>query len=141
MNYLKSETDYFPAIPLNELVLRLKYLNFSGFKKPDGSLDRIIEIELDEIVNSGLDSTLDKLKNSYLITQKLSEREYKVFKKALIDMADDLKNGGVNPGLYKYLLEYWINLNMEEYQNRYHNIIEYLLKTLKENIAEELRSN
>ncbi|HED37085.1 MAG TPA: hypothetical protein ENI76_02400 [Ignavibacteria bacterium] len=141
MTYIKSETDYFPAILCNELVLRLKQLNFSGFKKHDESLDDIEEIELDEIIKAGLKSTINKLKNSYFDTNKLTEKKYTVFKKALTDMAEDLKNGGVSPGLYKYLQEYQPDMSVEKYHNDYHNILEYLLRTLKTNIAEELRVN
>lgn len=54
-------------------------------------------------------------------------------------MAEDLKNGGVNPGLFKYIEPYINNLSKEEYQLKYHNILEYLLKLMKNKIGEMLR--
>jgi len=53
-------------------------------------------------------------------------------------MCEDLMNGGINPGLYNYLSPYMKDLNNEMYKQNYHNIIEYLLKSTKAHIAENI---
>ena len=60
-------------------------------------------------------------------------------KMTLKSLATDLGDGGINPCLYKYLAPYISGLTKEEYQRKYHNILEYLLKQLKRKIAKELR--
>ena len=59
-------------------------------------------------------------------------------KSSLEDLAKDLKDGGIAPGLYKYVLANYPGLDEQLYKEKYHNIIEYLLKVLKQQIAEQL---
>ena len=102
-HHIKSETDFFPAIPLNELILRLKEINLSGFlSNKDGSDNHLKKIEIDEIIRKGLIYTEKKLKETYVSKGKLTEEEHVVFMGVLTDMANDLRDGGLNPGLYEY---------------------------------------
>jgi hypothetical protein len=136
--FIKTETQYFPAIPLNELVFKLKHINLSDYLSSGSVNDISDRIEIREILNSALSFTEDKLKSSYLDNGKLTSEEYESFKRALKTLAADLGDGGVNPCLYKYLAPYISGLKKEEYQKKYHNILEYLLKQLKGKIAKEL---
>lgn len=136
--YLKNETGYFPAVPLNKLVIKLKQINLSSHAPNDSTNLIIAEIEIREVVNAGLRYTEDRLQHSYVNTGKLNQDEYKTFSAALRVMANDLEDGGLNPGLYNYLAPYFTGLSIEEYNYKYHNILEYLLKILKDKIAQEI---
>jgi len=141
MHYLKTETDYFPAIPLNELVIKLKHINVSWHIADSSSNKFMDKIEIDEAVKNGLCHTERKLKETYLSKGKINQFEYDGFMIALKAITEDLKDGGISPGLHKYLTPYFNNLSYESYQTKYRNILEYLFKHLKENITEELKAN
>ena len=135
-HFIKTETPYFPAIPLNELVYKIKHINFSDYLTSNTVEDVSAKIEVKEIVNSALSFVEEKLKSSYYDKGKLNKEEYESFKRALKALAVDIGDGGVCPRLYKYLIPYFKKLTNEEYQKNYHNILEYLLKLLKGKIAE-----
>ncbi|MCX8010291.1 MAG: hypothetical protein N3A61_04010, partial [Ignavibacteria bacterium] len=61
-------------------------------------------------------------------------------KNALEDIAYDLKDGGINPGLYDYLHKYMDKLKIEEYKSNYHNILEYLVRLMKEKIKLNIKN-
>ena len=136
--YLSSSTDFAPAIPLNALILKLKQLNISLYNLNESSTQSDKLIEANSIVERALNETFQKLHHSYIDNGKLSEEEAENFRNTLKDMANDLQDGGLNPGLYKYLSIYQPELTEEVYKIKYHNILEYLLKILKQNIAKEL---
>jgi len=137
-DYLENETDFFPAIPLNALVIRLRNLNNNNLKIRDNINDTSSNFDINELVSLGLGSALEKLNESYTSKGKLSECESQSFRMALMNMAEDLKDGGVNRGLYDYLKQHLIDLEKDVYQNKYHNILEYLLKVMKNTIREKL---
>jgi len=136
--YLESETNFVIAIPLNDLIYRLKHINFVDYfyAEPGDTLNK--RFEMDELVSLALNSTLKKLNNSYTLRGKLSEEESKSISNALKDMCEDLMNGGITPGLYDYLSPYMKDLSKEIYKKNYHNILEYLLKTTKTVIVENI---
>lgn len=137
-DYIRTETKYFPAIHLNALTFRIKLLNFELYKPGDTLNDFPDKLEIDSITKNALNLTYEKLDESYLQKGKLTSEEKLKFEKALHDMAIDLCDGGLNPGLYNYIKTYFCSLSIEEYKFKYHNILEYLLKNLKENIASQL---
>jgi hypothetical protein len=137
--FIKTETPYFPAIPLNELIFKLKHINLSDYFTSKSIDDVSAKIEVKEIVNAGLAFAEKKLKSSYLDSGKLNKADYESFKLALKNMAGDLADGGINLSLYNYLAPHISGLTIEEYQQKYHNILEYLLKQLKKRIAEEFK--
>jgi hypothetical protein len=138
LSYLENETNFVVAIPLNDLILRLKHINFADYIyriSPDIPNKKF---EMDELVSMALDSTLAKLNNSYTLKGKLNVEESISISNALKDMCEDLMDGGINPGLFNYLSPYIKDLNNEMYKEKYHNIIEYLLKSTKSTIAENI---
>lgn len=137
-SHLSSNTNYFTAIPFNALINKLKELNISLYKMSDSTEEESASFEINTVVNSALANTFLKLSDSYLNKGKLSEEEAEMFRKTLKDMAEDLKDGGVNPGLYKYLSANISGLDEDCYKQKYHNILEYLLKLLKKDIADQL---
>lgn len=136
--FIRRETNHFQAIPLNPLIFRLKVLNSELFRPENSTNTLTVSLEIDSVINKALVKTFEKLENSYVSKGKLTPEERVKFEKALEDMVNDLRDGGLNPGLYKYLKDHFSGLSEDEYNYKYHNILEYLVKLLKENIAELL---
>jgi hypothetical protein len=138
LNYLKLETDFITAIPLNDLVIRLKQINFADYLIAESENVLSKKIEIKELVQIGLRAVNEKLNHTYLEKNKLTQEEITAIESALKEMALDLSNGGVSPGLYSYLFPHIKGLSEIDYKEKYHNILEYLLKVMKSTIAEEL---
>ncbi len=136
--YLNSETSYVSAIPFNALIHKLKELNTALYNISESTTEQNDNIEINSIIALALNKTIQKLDDTYISKEKLSIDEGEKFRKAMMDISRDIKDGGVNPGLYKYLLAHFQSLDEETYKQKYHNILEYLLKVLKQNIADEL---
>jgi hypothetical protein len=137
-HYLVSETSYASAIPFNALIHKLKDLNVGLYRISEATSEQNEEIEIGSIINEALIKTYEKLEDSYVRKEKLSHKEGEIFKNTLADLAKDIRDGGVDPGLCKYLSEHIHGLDEQTYKQKYHNILEYLLKVLKKNIADEL---
>jgi len=136
--HLVSETIYVSAIPFNALVYKLKELNVTLYNVNESTTEQNDGIEVGSIITEALNKTFKKLEDSYIVKEKLTKVEGEKIRKTLLDMAQDLKDGGVNPGLYKYLIAHFDELDEHTYKQKYHNILEYLLKVLKQNIVDEL---
>jgi len=137
--YIKTETDFFPAIPVNALVFRFKELKSSGYNFEEKIESPARTYELIEFVRKGLSAAEAKLYNTYVAHEKLAKKEAQKFIKALKDISEDLMKGGVSPGLYGYLKPYFDDLSAEEYRKKYHNKLEYLFKVMRNTIADELK--
>lgn len=136
-DYIKLNTDKTPAIPLNALVMKIKQIWLTNFVFKE-SQSNGNESEIDSIINKALDTTYAKMQESYVKRGKLQEKEADGIKKAIESILYDLRDGGINPGLHKYFLEQFPELNFENYKSNYQNIFEYLFKTLKKEIANQL---
>lgn len=137
-DYLKNELFLTEAIPLNDLINKLKHLNFSDFISAVNIDSEIYKLETTEIIEAAIRDTQVKLSTSYFDKGKLDIDEKIAFEAALKDMATDLLDGGINPGLFSYLKPYILDLNENDYKDKYHNILEYLLKVMKNKIADQL---
>ena len=137
-NYISNDIDYSSAIPFNALIYKLKELNIALYKVSESTEEQSETFEINTVINLAVENTFKKLNETYLTKGKLSEEEVKIFRRTIKDMAEDLKDGGVNPGLYKYLSVHFDGLTEECYKQKYHNILEYLSKLLKQNIADQL---
>lgn len=138
-NYLEKETDFALAIPLNLLIFRLKEIESSSFEVSEITSDYLEQRNVDSIVELALSNTLLKLQKSYKDKNKCDSDEIELFEKALRDIAFDLKDGGVSPGLYKYLVVHKPDITQDIYAEKYRNMLEYLFKILKQNIAEKIK--
>jgi len=137
--YLKTETEFYPAIPLNAFVYRFKELKSSGYAFSEMTESPERTYELNEFVRKGLIAVEGKLRATYVAYNKLSKKEAQKFFKALKDISEDLLNGGVKPGLYEYLKPHFDDLTIEVYKKKYHYILEYLFKIMRSTIADELK--
>lgn len=140
-NYLENETDFNAAIPLNDLVNKLKHLNFSDYLADEFVTDEYRKVEIDEILASGYIYTIENILNKYVDKSKLNDTEKKAFALALKDMANDLGDGGVNIGLYNYLSPYIKDLDEIYFYEHYHNMLEYLFKVMRNKIGEIIKQN
>ncbi len=134
--YIKTETDKTPAIPLNALVLKLKHVNASSYIYKDSISEN--KTEIDSILENAVEKTFHKLQESYIDKNKIVISEGELIKKAIEKIAFDMKDGGIDVGLHKYLMEQMTNLSFDEYKSKYQNTFEYLYKTLKKEIADQL---
>jgi hypothetical protein len=128
---------FYPAIPFNLLVLRLKRISFhipvQGVNSP---------ADIDLIIDEAIENVLKELDNflniKYLTKGKITREEKGFYLLALRDMTIDMRDGGLNPGIHTYLEKYIPGLHCRESYDRYHNILEYLLKIMKKRIYEGL---
>ena len=139
-SYIKNETDFFPAIPLNALILRLKNFYMNEYAAKSQETQFHTKYESVELIKMGLEKASNKLESTYYQKGKLDKREKTAFQNTLNLIAEDLGNGGLNPGLYNYLNIYMKSLTKREYDNKYHHILEYLLKVMKLTIAQNLKN-
>ena len=139
LDYIAKQTVYYPAIPINALVKKLKQISFDEPIRTDESASYLLNYEMKETVETGLNDAKQKLRYSYKQSDKLSDFEIKSFGNTLNDIAYDLKNGGMKPGLYEYLKFNMPELEREQFRIKYQNTLEYLLKIMKKRVAEELR--
>lgn len=138
LKYLEYEAGYFPAIPVNSLVKNIKHLSFDSNSRPENISNHLLNYELKECLDSGLKDAYNKLDLSYYKNGKLNEYEVKSIELSLHDMAVDLMDGGLKPGLYEYLRLNMPDLKKDQFHNKYQNILEYLLKVMKKKVGEEL---
>ncbi len=135
-NYIVEETEFFPAIPLNNLVKRIKKHHFIEYKKSHPFFtEREDNFYFDEIIESGLRSLSSKIETFYIAKEKLTEEEADMFMASFQDISKDLMSGGINSSLYSYLKYQKKSLTQEEFYSKYHHIMNYLLNDFKNNIA------
>lgn len=138
-DYIEQNTEFVNALPLNLLILRIKDAEISSFESQDSSANFIEESNVEKVLENALRITLSKLNESYFNKGKLNSEEILIFEKTLVDILRDMKDGGVNPGLCKYLMANDNRITIELYEKKYRNILEYIYKVLKQNIAAQLR--
>lgn len=137
-DYLKTHTSCLPVIPINMLVSRIKHINFSEYVFEFSNSVNAPEFELTEYTEFGFNAAKTKLFASYVQKGKLTEEEAFSIQKALKDMSMDLLDGGINPGMYEYLTLHMKGIDKNTYLSKYHNILEYLVKVMKNTIAEKI---
>ncbi len=140
LDHFEKNKEYFPAIPLNLLVKRIKNLNYNYFARENSSVsNHFTELPF---VNSVVDSGLKKIKitlgKKYFETGKLCQTEYQAMVKAFEEMAVDMKNGGICGGLYCYFSNHFSDISHDEFYNNYHGIMNYLYNLLKKDILDNL---
>ncbi len=123
------------AIPLYDLIYRIKEINLSG-EISDRVLGTGEKLEVKEIIDKGLAIVSLKAAESYVKTGKLCDDEFIKITEALKLIGNDLMDGGINPGLYHYLCETMPGLTKNDYEVKYHNIFEYIVKLYRQQLAE-----
>ncbi len=103
-DYIKNETNFSPAIPLNLLIRRIKeyYLtkHFQSKKNHDEQNNIFI---YDDIVQMGLNSIKEQLETYYIPNSRLNENDAELIMLSFKNISEDLLNGGMAGSLYDYL--------------------------------------
>ena len=115
--YLKTNTDNAAAIPLNALVMKIKQVKAAGFNLSQ-STSNGNGTEIESIISKALNVTITKMQASYLKKNKIDQKEASGIQKAIQSIVYDMRDGGINPGLHKYLMEQIPNLTFEDYENK-----------------------
>ncbi|PKL82148.1 MAG: hypothetical protein CVV24_11580 [Ignavibacteriae bacterium HGW-Ignavibacteriae-3] len=139
--HIKSETDFFPAIPLNALIRKIKSVNgcfLQQISAESHSENYEGKFSVEIIVNEGLSAVNDRLDSFYFGKGKINSTETSVFKNVLMEISNDLKDGGISRGLYEYVKPHMADLSREDYYKRYQQTLDYLVRLLKKEIAVRL---
>ncbi len=130
--YLTEETNFFPAIPLNYLVRRIKNLYFQKYNN-EFSTNHYIDDSFitNDIVKQGLESLSEKLETFYVAKNIVSEDDAEKILASFNDISLDIKHGGMHSSLFSYLKYRKKELSKEEFYNNYHHIMNYLFKHFK----------
>lgn len=139
--YLETDTEFCPVIPLHLLIMKIKHVNMDLYLSDLVNEQDEFHFTADGIINSCLNKTYQKLDDTYVGKSKLEIPDAVLLKSAIKEMVEDLQNGGLKANLFHYLIPFAIDLSREEYREKYHNILEYLMKDLKRSIAQELKLN
>lgn len=107
-----EKSDRTDAIPLNALVMKIKSVKAGKFKLAD-SYSNGNEIEIESITKKAFEVTISKMEESYLQKKKISINEAEAIKKAIENIIYDMRDGDINPGLHKYLIEQIPELTFE----------------------------
>lgn len=143
-SYIKSETDFFAAIPLNALIRKIKQVNGSFLQQRSSELTKENyeeKLNVDKVVKDSLNFVNDKVDKFYLNKGKLSPVETETLKKVLLELSEDMKDGGISRGLYEYINEHMIDLSKDDFYKQYHQTLDYLLRLLKKEIASRLEDS
>lgn len=138
LDHIRNNSNKLPAIPLNALILKIKRLKYAENPQSITAVDQNLP-EVDSIIRKAFDFTVAKLEVTYLGRNKITEAEAAGIRNGLANILKDVRDGGIVPGLHKYLLEQFPETSFEEYEKRYQNMFEYLFKVMKSKIAEQLK--
>ncbi|MBL1214933.1 MAG: hypothetical protein HND52_16360 [Ignavibacteriae bacterium] len=136
-NFIASHTIYFPAIPVNILVNRIKVL-YAGGIEITNNVHPICEqeIDLNNVLKKCLLDVEEKLKTKYCSTNKLNEEECELIANTFYQVSLDLKNGGMKGSLFSYMNDVDKSIRNDEFYSKYHGIVNYLFKSFKADIEE-----
>ncbi len=137
-SYIEKNTSYFPAIPLNLLVKRIKEINLSEELRLENADDFDL-IELNDIINNAKHLIKEKIKNTYRAKGKLSEDETGKIVKIFEDISADLRNGGMHLNIMDYYEKVFGDTCAEIYYTRYQKILSYLYNIYREEISSGLK--
>lgn len=142
LEYIEQEKHYFPAVPFNLLVKRIKQLNYNYFSKSEVYTPKhFSQIPfIDQVVDHELEHLKKTLEVKYYSLNKLSVSEYCAMVHAFEDIAVDMKNGGISGGLFSYFSNHYKNISNTDFYSNYHGIMNYLYSNFKNKILEKLDS-
>lgn len=139
-NYIEEQTEFIAAIPVDFLVKRLKEIRMNDFIQNTSYGDKFCYdlIYVDDIVKKSLEKTCLKVDNFYSLREKYSLDECKIIKDIMTNIAEDLKNGGINKSLYEYYFELDSTIDSKVFYKKYYNTINYLIKEFKNTLKNKL---
>lgn len=141
LNYMKKNTAYYPAVPLNVLVERILGV-FPEASKPaePRTASCFLRFCMEDIILLSFKKVEEKLKEAYLSAGKIDTEEYGFLHAALDDIKEDLIEGNTIWSVYEYFRRHAAFVPQDQYKMKYQNILEYMVKMLKQLIARELKT-
>lgn len=139
--YLITDTKYYPAIPLNLLVKRIKLYHSNRLDSFIGQSFSEVDHEIcaKNLIAEGLKSVNKKIERYYLTKNKINKSEainiYNAFRK----ISKDFLNGGIHDSLFVYLKDQDESLTREVFYKKYHPIMNYLFINFKKNLTANIR--
>ncbi len=139
--YIENDTGYFPALPMNALVRRLKAINNNDLYNPLAGL--VIphygeSMDIDQNIDISLKQIYGKMNNYYAKSEKIDESILETYRLVLIDVANDFKNGINGRSLYDYLKFRMKDLSRDEFYNEHHSQLNYLINLFKKAIIDKI---
>lgn len=138
ISYIKKNTDFFPAIPITFLISRIKRIYSRIILNSNDSGNVQFFMEVKTAFDNSLKIVSKKLTDTYVRKEILTKSESELIKKALRDIAIDLADSGSKSCLEDYLTSYFTNLSRNEIKDKYHNILDYLVKLFKKEMIKEI---
>ena len=137
MRYLTENTPYFPAIPLNALIKKIKDLYLGGNTQRVNSNESGL-FEIKDLINQSKENVIAKLKTTYLRKNKLNNNDIEKIIRIFNSISNDLIDGGLNSNMIAYFEEFFPDESKEIYYNKYQKILNYLYKNFKAEIISKL---
>ena len=139
-NYIEEQTEFIAVIPVDFLVKRLKEIRINDFIQKASYGDRFNYdlIYVDDIVKKSLEKTCLKVDNFYSMKEKYNADECQIIKNILTNIAEDLKNGGINKSLFDYYFELNSTIDSKVFYKKYYSTINYLIKDFKNTLKNKL---
>lgn len=133
-DYLERNTDYSPAVPLNAFIEKYLFCSRNHVESlPAADTEFFGRYSVHDILDKSLSFTFKRLEKYY--AGKYSDREITLFKKSLVSIAEDMRAGHGSWAIHEYFIAAAGSMTKAEYEEKYRNILEYLLKIFKSHAA------
>ncbi|MBU2445532.1 MAG: hypothetical protein KJ666_08175 [Bacteroidetes bacterium] len=135
-NSIQEYTNYNPILPINSLALKIK-LEMGAVNKIEFNVmpDPEMLVLYKEGIVSSLRRVHSRIKNLKKKKNAYDDRTAAIFHEAITDIANDLLQGEAVKNYFDYLKYYDLELTMDIYRDNYRSQFEYLIKILKNEIA------
>ena len=140
LEHIKTKTEYFPAIPLNLLVKRVKEFYLSSRQISISEYSYINNAFVyEDILKNELSSLQNRINTFYIPNSKLTKKDAELIMASFRDISKDMLNGGISGSLFDYLKNREESLTSEQFYSDYHSIMNCLFKNFKNRILEGIK--
>jgi hypothetical protein len=136
-DYLKRNTEYIPAIPLNLLIKKIKefHIGKNYYMLPsEENVDNTFIYK--DIIESGLNTIKERIETFYIPNSRLNKEDAEIIMASFSDMTNDILCSGFTGSLYDYLKFRNNSITTEQFYKNYHSIMNNLLKNFRNRISE-----
>ena len=139
LSFIEKKTEYFPAIPLNHFIKKIKNVLLSDFPTISTASQHTSDaLFIKDMFNKCLSQIKNDILTKYVNTNKLTLTEGNAITKSFEIIITDLQNGGMHGGLFSYVKEQIPELDSDEFYTKYHGIVNHLLRILKKYLLERM---
>lgn len=137
LRYIRENTSFCAAVPLNALIMRIKNLNeqeLSFRAKSSNQVNIEDSIIFREIVESAFQQSVRKLEEIYHKSEKLDSAEIETIEMVLKDILKDIEQTGSTGGLFEYFNRYMPGVSRQDFYKKYHQVLDHSVRILKRNL-------